>query len=100
MKNKTFIIMRLERLFEIMDARQIVEIYALKEDDTNYIIRSGFVYEFMVDDDFIKKYGRENIIGINSGLSKTQILIEEVLGYERTLRGFRNGLLKGKRPRT
>ena len=78
MKEKVFIIMRLERFFEIMDARQIVEVYALAEDGTNYIIRSGFVYEFITDDDFIKKYGRENIVGINSGISKTQVLIKEV----------------------
>ena len=78
MKENVFIIMRLERFFEIMDARQIVEVYTLAEDGTNYIIRSGFVYEFLVDDDFIKKYGRESIVGINSGISKTQVLIKEV----------------------
>lgn len=78
MKEKDFIIMRLERFFEILDARQIVEVYALKEDGTNYIIRSGFVYEYIVDDDFIKKYGRESIVGINSVISKTLVLIEEV----------------------
>ena len=78
MKENVFIIMRLERFFEIMDARQIVDVYALAEDGTNYLIKSGFVYEFITGDEFIKKYGRESIIGIRSGLSTTSLLIKEV----------------------
>ena len=78
MKEKVFIIMRLERFFEIVDARQIVDVYALAEDGTNYLIKRGFAYEFITDDEFVKKYGRESIIGIRSGLSTTSLLIKEV----------------------
>lgn len=78
MKETVFIILRIDRLLEIMDARQIVEVFILKEDNTQEIIKSGFVYELLTDKDFLRKYSFSNIIGISSGISKTQVLIKEV----------------------
>ena len=78
MKNKAFILMRPERLLEIMDARQNLEVYLVKKDDSFTLIKSGLVYEFLTDEEFLKEYKDANIIGINSMISNTSLYIEEV----------------------
>ena len=75
MTSKQFIIMRLESLFEILEARAIVHVYRLKEDGSNEQIKSGAVYEFLSDTEFFQKYGNDPIIGISRSLSTTSVLI-------------------------
>lgn len=76
MTNETFILTRLNDLFDVMDPRANVEIFRQIKDG-NELLRANKLYNLLADAEFIGKYRSYKVIGLNITLGVVKILIEE-----------------------
>lgn len=67
---------RLKDLLNILDARTRVSIYTSETKPP--VIDSVYVYELLVNEEFIKTYGKQEVSGLVGFITVTNILIEEV----------------------
>ena len=75
MDNNAIINGRLDCLLNILDARANVDIFISETE----LLKSGKVYEFLADPDFIKTYARRYyVIGLTVGLSTSIMIAKEV----------------------
>lgn len=75
MKNAT-ILMTLNDMFAIMDARANVTIFKQSESGES-LLRATKIYNLLSDTHFMGEYGKYKVIGLSYCLGDTSILIEE-----------------------
>lgn len=73
MENNATIKATLGDLLGILDAKVMFNIFT----DEKTSIKYDYGYSILADRDFLKDYGRRNVIGIIANLGTTNILLEE-----------------------
>lgn len=74
MKNNAFINCRLKDLLQILDARSYIDIFTSETE----LLKSGYVYKFLADTEFLKEYGLNfYVTGLTAGLTTTILISKE-----------------------